>query len=86
MKYLILIGDGMGDHPVPELNGKTPLQAARTPVMDQLSRKGTVLAASTVPEGYPPGSDVANMSLLGYAPERYYTGREIGRASCRERV
>jgi 2,3-bisphosphoglycerate-independent phosphoglycerate mutase len=75
MKYLILIGDGMGDHPVPELNGKTPLQAARTPVMDQLSRKGTVLAASTVPEGYPPGSDVANMSLLGYAPERYYTGR-----------
>lgn len=75
MKYLILIGDGMGDHPVSELNGKTPLQAARTPVMDELSRKGTLLAASTVPEGYPPGSDVANMSLLGYAPERYYTGR-----------
>jgi 2,3-bisphosphoglycerate-independent phosphoglycerate mutase len=75
MKYLILIGDGMGDHPIPELNGKTPLQAARTPVMDELSRNGTVLAASTVPEGYPPGSDVANMSLLGYAPERYYTGR-----------
>ena len=75
MKYLILIGDGMGDHPVPELDGKTPLQAARTPVMDELSRKGTLLSASTVPEGFPPGSDVANMSLLGYAPQQYYTGR-----------
>jgi 2,3-bisphosphoglycerate-independent phosphoglycerate mutase len=75
MKYLILIGDGMGDHPVPELDGKTPLQAARTPAMDELSRKGTLLSASTVPEGFPPGSDVANMSLLGYAPQHYYTGR-----------
>lgn len=75
MKYLILIGDGMGDHPVPELGGRTPLQAARTPAIDELSRKGSLLCASTVPIGYPPGSDVANMSLLGYAPEKYYTGR-----------
>jgi len=75
MKYLILIGDGMGDHPVPELEGRTPLQAAWTPAIDELSRKGSLLCASTVPDGYPPGSDVANMSLLGYAPEKYYTGR-----------
>lgn len=75
MKYLILIGDGMGDHPLPELDGRTPLAAARTPVMDQLCRRGRLLAAATVPAGMPPGSDVANMSLLGYDPARYYTGR-----------
>ena len=75
MKYLILIGDGMGDHPIPELGGKTPLQAARTPAMDELCRNGRLLEATTIPEGFPPGSDVANMSLLGYAPQHYYTGR-----------
>ncbi len=75
MKYLILIGDGMGDHPIPELGGKTVLQAAKTPAMDELSRKGTLLSAATVPDGFSPGSDVANMSLLGYAPQQYYTGR-----------
>jgi len=75
MKYLILIGDGMGDHPIPELGNKTVLQAARTPAMDDLCRKGTLLSAATIPEGFPPGSDVANMSLLGYAPQDYYTGR-----------
>ena len=75
MKYLVLIGDGMGDHPVPELGGKTPLQAARTPAMDGLCRNGRLLEAETIPKGFPPGSDVANMSLLGYAPQRYYTGR-----------
>ena len=74
MKYLILVGDGMGDHPIPELANKTPLQHARTPNMDELSRKGSLLAAATVPEGFPPGSDVANMSLLGYDPAIYYTG------------
>lgn len=75
MKYLILIGDGMGDHAITELDGQTVLQAAHTPVMDELSRKGTLLEATTVPDGFPPGSDVANLSLLGYAPEQYYTGR-----------
>lgn len=75
MKYLILVGDGMGDHPIAELGGKTPLQAARTPTMDRLCRKGSILAAATIPKGFPAGSDVANMSLMGYAPERYYTGR-----------
>ena len=75
MKYLILVGDGMGDHPIPELGNKTPLQAAKTPAMDTLCKKGTMLGAATVPEGFPPGSDVANMSLLGYDPAQYYTGR-----------
>ena len=75
MKYLILVGDGMGDHPIAEINDKTPLQYARTPNIDELSKKGTLFAAATVPEGFPPGSDVANMSLLGYDPARYYTGR-----------
>lgn len=75
MKYLILVGDGMGDRPVPELDGKTPLEAARTPMMDELCRKGELFLNQTVPEGFPPGSDVANMSLLGYSPALYYTGR-----------
>lgn len=75
MKYLILVGDGMGDHPVPEIGNKTPLQVARTPVMDELCSKGTLFVAHTVPAGFLPGSDVANMSLLGYDPRTYYTGR-----------
>ncbi len=75
MKYLILVGDGMGDHPIVELGGKTPLQAARTPAMDALCSQARPLRLSTVPAGFHPGSDVANMSLLGYDPARYYTGR-----------
>lgn len=75
MKYLILVGDGMGDHPVAELGNRTPLQAAATPAMDALCRNADILEVATVPAGYPPGSDVANMSLLGYNPEQYYTGR-----------
>ncbi|HBT96560.1 MAG TPA: cofactor-independent phosphoglycerate mutase [Desulfobulbaceae bacterium] len=75
MKYLLLVGDGMGDYPLAELGGKTPLEAARTPTMDALCGQGELFFAQTVPEGYPPGSDVANMSLLGYDPARYYTGR-----------
>jgi len=75
MKYLILVGDGMGDHPVAELGNKTPLQAAATPAIDALCRKSQILEAATVPDGYHPGSDVANMSLLGYDPALYYTGR-----------
>jgi 2,3-bisphosphoglycerate-independent phosphoglycerate mutase len=75
MKYLILVGDGMGDFPVPELDGKTPLEAANIPMMDELCRKGEFFLNHTVPEGYPPGSDVANMSLLGFNPAAYYTGR-----------
>ncbi|WP_457575304.1 cofactor-independent phosphoglycerate mutase [Desulfomarina sp.] len=75
MKYLILVGDGMGDYPVGELNGKTVLEAARTPAMDELCRKGEFFLTNTVPQGFPPGSDVANMTLMGYDPARFYTGR-----------
>ena len=75
MKYILLIGDGMGDVPVPALSNQTPLEAAATPAMDRLARASEMLLVRTVPEGYPPGSDVANLSLMGYEPERYYTGR-----------
>ncbi len=75
MKYLILVGDGMGDYPIAQLGGKTPLETAHTPMMDELCRKGDFFLNYTVPNGYPPGSDVANMSLLGYDPAGYYTGR-----------
>lgn len=75
MKYLILVGDGMGDHPLAELGDRTPLEVADTPMIDELCRKGEFFLNHTIPEGYPPGSDVANLSLLGYAPELYYTGR-----------
>ncbi len=74
-KYIILVGDGMGDYPIAELSGKTPLEAARTPNMDRLARRGRLGLVRTVPEGMEPGSDVANMSLLGYDPRRYHTGR-----------
>ena len=56
-------------------DGKTPLETAQTPMMDELCRKGELFLNKTVPDGYPPGSDVANMSLLGYDPAQYYTGR-----------
>ncbi len=75
MKYLILVGDGMGDLPLPELENRTPLEAAHTPTLDSLCRRGELFLTRTVPIGYPPGSDVANLSLLGYRPEEYYTGR-----------
>lgn len=75
MKYILLIGDGMGDVPVPALGGRTPLEAADTPTMDRLAQQAEMLLVRTVPEGYSPGSDVANLSLMGYEPERYYTGR-----------
>jgi 2,3-bisphosphoglycerate-independent phosphoglycerate mutase len=74
-KYVILVGDGMGDYPLSELGGKTPLEAARTPHMDGLLRKGRIGTLRTVPSSMEPGSDVANMSLLGYDPLRYHTGR-----------
>ncbi len=75
MKYLILVGDGMGDHPIAELNNQTPLEAASTPTMNGLCQKGELFLTHTVPDGYPPGSDVANLSLLGYSPKKYYSGR-----------
>lgn len=75
MKYILIIGDGMGDKPIEALGGKTPIEAAETPVIDRLAREGEQLLVHTVPAGYPPGSDVANLSLFGYEPEKYYTGR-----------
>jgi 2,3-bisphosphoglycerate-independent phosphoglycerate mutase len=75
MKYIILLGDGMADYPLDELNGKTPLQYARTPNMDKIAKEGTLGLIDTIPEGFTPGSDVAIMSVLGYNPQVYYTGR-----------
>jgi 2,3-bisphosphoglycerate-independent phosphoglycerate mutase len=75
MKYILLIGDGMGDTPVPELGHRTPLEAAHKPAIDRLCALAEPLLVRTVPPGYPPGSDVANLSLLGYEPENCYTGR-----------
>lgn len=75
MKYVIVIPDGCADEPQESLGGKTPLQAARTPWMDEIARRGVVGRASHVPPGYAPGSDVANLSLLGYDPIACFTGR-----------
>jgi 2,3-bisphosphoglycerate-independent phosphoglycerate mutase len=75
MKYLVIIGDGMADRPLKELNGKTPLQHSSTPNMDKLVREGTIGKIRTVPSGFQPGSDVANLNILGYNPADYYSGR-----------
>ena len=75
MKYIILLGDGMSDEPIGELGGKTPLEVAATPNMDRLSQRGKIGLSATVPEGYPPGSDVANLSVFGYDPAECYSGR-----------
>ncbi|MFZ5775535.1 MAG: cofactor-independent phosphoglycerate mutase [Thermodesulfobacteriota bacterium] len=75
MKYVILVGDGMGDRPIAELAGKTPLMVANTPAMDRVASQGELCLLRTVPEGFPPGSDVANLSLLGYLPAECYSGR-----------
>jgi len=74
-KYIVLIGDGMADYPIAELGGKTPLQSARTPTLDRLARQGTLGRVNTIPPGFSPGSDVANLSVFGYDPAVYYTGR-----------
>ena len=75
MKYIMLVPDGMADLPMAELDGQTPMQAARTPNFDALAEMSLVGSVLTVPPGMYPGSDVANMDLLGYDPRRYYTGR-----------
>ncbi len=73
-KYILLVGDGMADYPLPELNGKTPLETAKTPNMDRIAAC-RIGSAKTIPEGMEPGSDIANLSLLGYDPAVYHTGR-----------
>jgi len=75
MKYLLIIGDGMADYPVEALNGKTPLQVANKPNMDELASNGRNGILRTIPEDMGAGSDVANLSILGYDPEKWYTGR-----------
>lgn len=75
MKYIILLSDGMAGRPLEELGGRTTLEAARTPVMDALAKEAEIGTASMVPEGMAPGSDTANLSVLGYNPKVYYTGR-----------
>lgn len=75
MKYVVVLGDGMADEPIEELGGKTPLEYANTPKMDELSKKSEIGLINTIPKGMSPGSDTANLSVLGYSPKVYYTGR-----------
>ena len=75
MKYVIIVGDGMADYPVESLGGKTPLMVARTPNMDWMAQQGEIGLVRTIPDGFNPGSEIANLSIFGYNPIRYYTGR-----------
>lgn len=75
MKYIVLIGDGMADYPQDALSGRTPLEAARIPNMREIAKLGQVGLAKTIPDGLAPASDVANLSILGYDPRKYYKGR-----------
>jgi len=83
MKYLLIVGDGMADYPVPELGNKTPLQAANKPNMDMIAAKGRNGLLRTVPEGLTPGSGTAIISVLGYDPTRHYSGRGPFEAAAR---
>ncbi len=75
MKYVIVLGDGMADRPIEKLGGMTPLEYAKTPQMDALAAAGEIGMVHTIPEGMSPGSDTANLSVLGYDPKIYYSGR-----------
>lgn len=75
MKYIVVLGDGMADKPIDEIGGKTPLEYAKTPSMDRIAPKSEIGLAHTIPEGMKPGSDTANLAVLGYDPKKYYTGR-----------
>ncbi len=75
MKYLVILGDGMADRPIEALGNQTPLAFAKTPVMDELAAKGEIGMVHTIPDGMSPGSDTANLSVLGYDPKKYYSGR-----------
>ncbi len=75
MKYVVCVPDGCADEPVAALGGRTPLQAAQTPTLDALAARGEVGRAAVIPAGMPPGSDVGNMSIFGYDPARFHTGR-----------
>lgn len=75
MKYIVVLGDGMADEPIAELDNRTPLMAANTPQMDYLAKCSEIGLAYTIPEGMKPGSDTANLAVLGYNPRVYYSGR-----------
>ncbi len=75
MKYVVVLGDGMADEPIEALGGKTPLAYANTPVMDKLSKLSEIGMVHTIPDGMKPGSDTANLSVMGYDPKKYYSGR-----------
>lgn len=75
MKYIVLVGDGMADYPIKELGERTPLEVARTPNMDFIAKAGRLGRVKTIPDTVRPGSDVANLSILGYDPQKFYTGR-----------
>lgn len=75
MKYAVILCDGMADYPVPQFDGKTPMMLAKKPNIDRLAQKGEVGLVRTVADGLKPGSDVANLSVMGYDPKKYYTGR-----------
>ncbi len=75
MKYIVILGDGMADRPIEALEGKTPLAYAATPMMDELAKISEIGMVHTVPDGMSPGSDTANLSVLGYDPRKYYSGR-----------
>ena len=75
MRYLVVLGDGMADYKIDSLGGKTPLECANKPNIDMLAGKSLIGLVKTVPDGMKPGSDVANLSVIGYAPEKYYSGR-----------
>src|SRR5437763_8676750 len=75
MKYILIVPDGMADEPHPDLDGKTPMEVARKPYLDDLAKRGIVGVVDVTPPGMYPGSDAANMALLGYDPQEYYTGR-----------
>ena len=75
IKYVIIVGDGMADYPIQSLGGRTPLMVARTPHMDWMAKQGEIGLVRTIPDGFNPGSEIANLSIFGYDPIRYYTGR-----------
>jgi 2,3-bisphosphoglycerate-independent phosphoglycerate mutase len=75
MKYIVILGDGMADEKIEKINNQTPLQVAHKPTIDRLSKNGELGLVSTIPKGMSPGSDTANLSVMGYDPRQYYTGR-----------
>ena len=84
MKSVIIIGDGMSDYPIERLDGRTPLQVAKKPHIDRIAREGRVGLFSTIPEGQPKGSAVANLSVLGYDPVKTFQGRAVLEAASME--